>query len=90
MVPKKGFGPPSFGNSFSLNEIAASIEYTRLSDFATKSIHSTLSSDSMKFVNLWTPCPPNCCLQTATNGSGNRVDPKSQQDLSAVVLTAVS
>jgi hypothetical protein len=49
LVPKKGFGPPSFGNSFSLNQIAALIEYNRLADFATNPICSTWSSDSMKF-----------------------------------------
>jgi len=55
MVPKKGLVPPSFGNSFSLNKIAASLDYNRLADFATKGTDSNASSNSIEFVEKWTP-----------------------------------
>jgi hypothetical protein len=49
-VPKKGLAIPNFGNSFSLKNIAASIEYTRLADFATQSTSSAASFNSTKFL----------------------------------------
>jgi hypothetical protein len=55
LVPKKGFAIPNIGNSFSLKNIAASIEYTRLADFATQSIASTASFKPMKFFVWRTP-----------------------------------
>jgi hypothetical protein len=44
MAEREGFEPPLFGNSLTLNQIAANTEYNRLADFATKSADSTASN----------------------------------------------
>jgi hypothetical protein len=55
LVPKKGLEPSSFSNPFSLKKIAATIEYTSLSDFAMEPTGSTASSNSIRFCSLRTP-----------------------------------
>lgn len=42
MAERVGFAHLIFANSLAVNKIAATIEYNRLADFATKSIDSTV------------------------------------------------
>lgn len=58
MAERVGFAPLVSANSLTVNKIAATIEYNRLADFATKSINSTAANvyGNIDFVGTpWTP-----------------------------------
>lgn len=55
LAERVGFEPLGFAKSLAINKIAATIEYNRLADFATKSINSIVPNAQENYAVVGTP-----------------------------------